>query len=222
MGVFIKAMAGGFVGKLVATIFIAVCVAFSFGPELWVQFILQGSAHLTASNARGLFFALGLAAMLLLLFSIFKSPPSAKLLTAEQLEYALNITGLSLYSDKKGKRKRNIQIGVNLENTSRHAIRYEMDSIFVSIAGAVVSDSEFLSTGLILRSGATDVFRSATFNDLSLDPESQVVVSMNISYGQPGQVAVRHLKREYKAILRVTATTQNLTWTIGEDWDTPL
>lgn len=215
-------MAGGFVGKLAATIFIAVCAAFSFGPEFWVQFILQGSTHLTASNARGLFFGFGLATALLLLFSIFKSAPSAKLLTAEQLEYALTITGLSLYSDKKGKRKRNIQIGVNLENASQQTIRYEVDSIFVSIADEVIPNPEFSSTGLILRAGATDVFRYATFNDLTLASESQVVVSVNISYGQPSQVAVRHLKREYRAILRVTATTQNLTWTIGEDWDLPI
>jgi hypothetical protein len=35
---FTKAFAGGFFGKLAGALFIAICVAFGFGPDKWVKF----------------------------------------------------------------------------------------------------------------------------------------------------------------------------------------
>jgi hypothetical protein len=41
-GIFTKAFAGGFFGKLAETLFIAVCLALGFGPDEWAKFIMTG------------------------------------------------------------------------------------------------------------------------------------------------------------------------------------
>lgn len=223
-GTFFKAMAGGFFGKLLATAFIAACIALSFGPDRWIEFVFQGSSdYLTPSTARTVLFATALFIALLLLVSIFRGPGDSAMLSADQLAYALSITGLPLFADKLGKRKRNIQLGVGLRNASQHTLLYEVDHMFVSINGHVINDPAFGNRGLILRPGETDVFRYPPFMALDLPAESHVIVSVNISYGQPGFSPLRHLKRDYTGILRVSATTENLSFSVsGEDFDQPI
>jgi len=41
-GIFAKALAGGFFGKLAGGVFMAVCLAFGFGPDKWAKFIVTG------------------------------------------------------------------------------------------------------------------------------------------------------------------------------------
>jgi hypothetical protein len=41
-GIFTKAFAGVFFGKLAATLFIAICLALGFGPDEWAKFIVTG------------------------------------------------------------------------------------------------------------------------------------------------------------------------------------
>lgn len=210
-------------GKLLAAVFIAACVAMSFGPDRWVAFIADGApAFLTPSNARAIFFVAAIIVALLLLMSLLRASSGAKI-TADQIEYGLAVTGPVLFSDKLGKRKRNIQLGVGLKNVTPHLLRYDVDHMFVSVNGVAMDEPIYDNTGLVLRPGESDVFRYATFKELQLPPESTVIVSTNISYGPPMGGFIRHLKREYACVLRVTATTQNLTFTIsGEDWDQPI
>jgi hypothetical protein len=41
-GIFTKAFAGGFIGKLAAATFIAICLALGIGPDKWAKFIVTG------------------------------------------------------------------------------------------------------------------------------------------------------------------------------------
>jgi hypothetical protein len=223
MGTFIRAAAGGFVGKLLATAFIAACVAMSFGPDRWVTFITDGLPSLTPSNARAIFLAAAVIVALLLFISLFQAVPSTTPITASQIEYGLAVTGVILFADKLGKRKRNIQLGVGLRNTTQYALRYDVDHMFVSINGVAHNEPIFSNTGLVLRPGESDVFRYAAFKNLDLPPESNVMISANISYGPPNSPFIRHLKREYSGVLRVTARNESLTAIVsGEDWDKPI
>jgi hypothetical protein len=224
MGTFIKAAAGGFVGKLLATLFIAACVAVSFGPDRWVSFIIDGApSFLTPSNARAMFLVAAIIITLLLLMSLFQSAPSNPSIAASQIEYGLSVTGIVLFADKLGKRKRNIQVGVGLKNVTPYILRYDVDYMFVSVNDVAIDEPKFSNNGLVLRPGETDVFRYAPFKDQNFPPESNVIISINISYGPPDGAFIRHLKREYSGVLRVTATSQSLTTIIsGEDWDEPI
>jgi hypothetical protein len=224
MRTFFTAMAGGFFGKLLAVAFIAACITLGAGPDRWIEFVFQGSSsYLTPAAARTVLFGLGLAIALLLLLSIIHGPGASSTLTSDQLAFALSITGLQLFSDKLGKRKRNVQIGIGLRNASRHILLYDVDHIFVSVDGHTIGDPVLANKGLILRPGEADVFRYDTFKALDLPAESNVIVSVNISYGQPDHTALRHLRREYVGTLRVSATAANLTFTVfGEDFDRPI
>jgi hypothetical protein len=223
MNQFWKAFAGGFLGKLFAVLFVGVCAAFSFGPDKWIDLLLQGSSpYLTPSLVRGGLLAVGLFVILLLLLSIIRSPDGSSL-TAKDLEYALAITGVSFREDKLGNRKRNIQIGVGFRNASTYTIKYFVDDMFVSVAGNLLTNPVFSSKGIVLRSGECDTFHYDVFKGLELPPEASVQLSINVSYGAPEQAAVRHVKREYGGVLRVTGTRSTLTANIsGEDWDQPI
>jgi hypothetical protein len=58
---FWRIVAGSFIGKLLATIFIAACTVFGFGPETWVEFMIAGLPEwITPSVARVVFLGFGL------------------------------------------------------------------------------------------------------------------------------------------------------------------
>ena len=59
-----------FAGKVVAAIFVAVCVILGFGPEQWVTFLIDGlPLWMTPALARVMFILLAVLTVILLIFS---------------------------------------------------------------------------------------------------------------------------------------------------------
>lgn len=78
----LNAALGGFVGKLVATLFIAVCIALGVGPDVWATTLLGGVV--TPLFAQLLFILLAVLTALALGAS-FRKPEKARALTKAQL-----------------------------------------------------------------------------------------------------------------------------------------
>jgi hypothetical protein len=71
MRLFFQSAAGAFVGKLLASIFIAVCVGLGFGPQEWARFVLGDLPYFGQIAARIAFIVLGLGVLLLLVWPQF-------------------------------------------------------------------------------------------------------------------------------------------------------
>lgn len=67
---FINASVGGFVGKLLGSVFVAVCAVLGFGPDEWVQFMM--GSNVAPWIARGSFLLLAIISAWLLLPSDWK------------------------------------------------------------------------------------------------------------------------------------------------------
>ena len=66
---FWKAFLGGFLGKLVAGIFIAICLARGFGPDEWVEFMITNlPSWITPTAAQIVFVGLGITTLGFLVF----------------------------------------------------------------------------------------------------------------------------------------------------------
>lgn len=73
MGTFWTAFWGGFWGKIAATIFVAVCLLFGFGPDEWVAFMITGFPEvITPTLARYAFLVLGLIVLIYIFWPLIK------------------------------------------------------------------------------------------------------------------------------------------------------
>jgi len=72
---FLTAFIGSFAGKLLATLFIAVCVALGAGPDTWAQWLL--GAAVNVETARLLFILLAVVTAVALGFSLRRQATSA-------------------------------------------------------------------------------------------------------------------------------------------------
>jgi hypothetical protein len=68
MRTFLQALAGSFVGKVLASLFIAICAAIGFGPDRWAAFVI-GEMPIPLLVARVLFLGLGALAIIYLVVS---------------------------------------------------------------------------------------------------------------------------------------------------------
>jgi hypothetical protein len=67
-------MAGGFLGRVLGTLVVAICLALGFGPDEWADFIITGLPHwVTPGVARSVFIALAVTVSALLGCTILRS-----------------------------------------------------------------------------------------------------------------------------------------------------
>ena len=74
MSVFWTALIGAFVGKILAVLFIGLCVVFGIGPQKWVAYMIEGLPFsMEPFHARIAFLFLGLVAATFLIIPYFKN-----------------------------------------------------------------------------------------------------------------------------------------------------
>jgi hypothetical protein len=84
---FTPAFFGGFTGKVIAAVFIALCAALGFGPETWAAFMVEAlPPYFTPTIARIAFLSFGFVVLIGLVWPIFR--PSTPAATAPTLSAA--------------------------------------------------------------------------------------------------------------------------------------
>jgi len=133
--------------------------------------------------------------------------------------YGLLVSAVTMDMDVLTGKKRNIQLGVQLENMTKVPMRYLVDHMSVSIDNRTHPSPGFNSTGGVIYPGRPNKFRYAVFPNVTLPPTAPAVVAVNISYGPVDGPPVRHLRREFICTLRVFKKPATITWshTVNED-----
>jgi hypothetical protein len=141
---------------------------------------------------------------------------------ATDFAHGLNASAVTLDMDVLAGKKRNIQLGVQLENMTQVPMRYAVDNMFVSIDNKAHPQPGFSNTGGVIYPGRANKFRYAVFTSLTLPPVAPAIVAVNISYGPVDGPPVRHLRREFSCTLRVQKKPATITWSNDVHEDTAI
>lgn len=146
-----------------------------------------------------------------------RSMPNEPVLAATNLAHALHMPSNSGMSVVVDKRKKVIQIGFHLKNSSEIALRYNVSQISVIIEGQTIMNPAFSNRGSVVQRGDITTFRFApipfTIGKKDIQAEASIVYSYGLA--DPDSAAVR--EANYR--VRLTISPASHSYTILEEND---